>query len=86
MCISCETYGADHDGPTEPGIVVKPSNLRVHRAFDQYDAIMFDAPILPLTYVGRRKSTILAERREITFNIWFSVAILAFGLALTFAI
>jgi len=78
MCVNCEIYGADHDGPTEPGI--KPSNLRVHRAFDQYDAIMFDAPILPLTYVGRRKSEVLAERREITFNIWFCAVIAFIGL------
>jgi len=73
------------DTPTTPGRPL--SNLRVHRAFDQFDAIMFDAPILPMSYVGVRKSQVKARNREITFNIWFSVAIAFIGLtvvALTF--
>lgn len=56
MCANCETYGADHDSPTEPGLRAKPSPIVVRRSLDQFDAIMFDAPVLPLTYVGVRKS------------------------------
>lgn len=69
------------DRPTEPGPARLPSNLRVHRAFDQFDAIMFDAPILPLTYVGVRKSTLAARQREVTINLWVSGVVVALTLA-----
>ena len=85
MCIKCDQYGADHDSPTEPGLSV--SDLRFVRKFEPtMDELLFDAPIVSVTYVGRRKSQVLAERREIKFNLALSavaavalVAVLVFG-------
>lgn len=54
MCSKCEEFGADHEMPTEPGLRAKP--VLVHRSLDQFEAVLFDAPILPMTYVGVRKS------------------------------
>jgi len=73
MCISCEQYGADHDGPTEPGIIVKPSNLYVHRAFDQFDAVLYDCDIQPRSYIGVRKSAIKAKQRELSDAIDYAL-------------
>jgi hypothetical protein len=71
MCISCDTYGADHDGPTEPGIRSTP---RVRRQFDRsFDAVVFDLPVLPVTYVGVRKSVIKAKQRELADALDYAI-------------
>ena len=78
MCANCEIYGADHEMPTEPGFRAPP---RIRRQFDRsFDAVVFDLPVVPVTYVGTRKSTLAARRREITLNLWFSAVIAAIGL------
>ena len=78
MCIKCEQFGADHDSPTEPGLRIAP---RVRRQFDRsFDAVVFDLPVTPVTYVGTRKSTLAARRREITFNLGFCAVIAFIGL------
>jgi len=65
--------------PTTPGFRAPP---RVRRQFDRsFDAVVFDAPILPVRYVGTRKSVLKARNREITLNLWFSVVIAFIGLA-----
>lgn len=73
------------DTPTTPGRPL--SNLRVHRAFDQFDAIMFDAPILPMSYVGVRKSTLRARRLGVTWVIWMgAMTAAAFAIIMTLAV
>lgn len=80
MCANCETYGADHEMPTEPGLSVTP---RIRRQFDRsFDAVVFDLPIVPVTYVGVRKSELNAYRRETTQMIKFGVFIFLFGAGL----
>ena len=69
--------------PTAPGFKVTP---RVRRQFDRsFDAVVFDLPVVPVTYVGTRKVDRDADlkRRERETNVILSINIVfALGLVI----
>lgn len=70
----------NEDLPTAPGLRVTP---RVRRQFDRsFDSVAFDLPIIPVAYIGIRKSELTAYRRETTAMLKFSAVIVLIGAVL----
>ena len=69
--------------PTVPGLPVIP---RVRRQFDRsFDAVAFDLPIVPVSYIGVRKSELTAYRRQTAAQTKILCAV-ALGFAALYAL